>query len=605
MTLVSEDALSFVIPSSFRRNVTARTLIKRRSSLIFSALLLMFSLSVSGTLAQSGETAESDDADATGPPSLESVRRDLERLNEVIEDSQASPGGEEIERPISRLLEQAEQADDRAAAARARAREALERATQHYLTALEKAGDAAGQTAASNQAEVVDEKVTAAGASTDEDEAETEAASTLAAVGLSWSQLLLYAAVAIAGLVLFQALVATGGVLRHYAHRGRQRQREDQLFRDRLAAVQRERQEAEARTLHWSGLRRFEVRAKRPEDEDGKLCSFELVPHDGKPIPSYYPGQYLTFQFKIPGQSKQVVRCYSLSDAPQEDHYRITVKRLDPPPDKPDAPSGLVSTFLHEQVEEGETVEARAPAGSFYLDPRREDEPVVLIGCGVGITPLLSMLNAVAEAGGRREVWLFYGVRHGGEHIMKSHFAALGRDFPSLRIHVCYSQPREQDRAGQDYDHEGHVSVDLLKQMLPSNNYAFCVCGPPVMMEKVVEGLKEWGVPDRDIHTEQFGPASHKKKPKAVSANASGPTVTFRRSGVTANWDAEAEDLWSFAQANEVKIDSGCLEGRCGTCETAVLSGNVKYQTDPAYPFEEGSCLPCCAVPDGPVELDA
>lgn len=405
-------------------------------------------------------------------------------------------------------------------------------------------------------------------------------------------------------LVLIKAfLIALDGV-RQVRHRQVQREREAELFDLRVAAAKKRRGEEDQQTLMWAGWRKFEIRTKELEDTAAQVCSFYLVPHDGKPVPSYQPGQFLTFALNIPGQSKSVVRCYSLSDSAKPDHYRVTIKRLPPPRNNPDAPPGLASNFFHDQIKEGDILDVKAPAGRFVLETSNT-APVVLIGGGVGITPVLSMLSAIAESGDNRETWFFYGVRHKGEHIMKEHLDNIARERPNVHVHICYSDPRAEDVPGADYHHAERISVDLLKRLLPSNNYHFFLCGPPPMMEALVQGIADWDVSPEHIHLEKFGPASAKKTKKKVVPTAAGPAVTFRKAGKIIKWDASAEHLWEFARANEVVIESGCLEGNCGTCATAILSGEVEYTRQPGFECEEQTCLVCCCVPKGPLELDA
>ena len=131
----------------------------------------------------------------------------------------------------------------------------------------------------------------------------------------------------------------------------------------------------------WSGFRKFRIDRKEPEG--GNICSFYLVPHDGKPMPDFNPGQYLTFRLKISGQNNSIVRCYSLSDSPQksDQYYRVSIKKIGPPRDQPDAPAGLSSSFFHDQLEVGDIVDAKVPSGNFYMD-MTESKPVVLIGVG-------------------------------------------------------------------------------------------------------------------------------------------------------------------------------------------------------------------------------
>ncbi|MEE9293206.1 MAG: 2Fe-2S iron-sulfur cluster-binding protein, partial [Acidobacteriota bacterium] len=320
--------------------------------------------------------------------------------------------------------------------------------------------------------------------------------------------------------------------------------------------------------------------------------------------PSFAPGQFLTFQLKIPGQPRPLVRCYSLSDAPGSGTCRVSIKRV-PAPRGTDHPPGLSSGFFHDAVKEGDILDVKAPAGRFVLDPA-DDSPVVLIAGGVGITPMLTMLNAVVGAGSRREIWLFYGVRHGGEQIMKEHLRNIARDHANVRMQVCYSSPREGDAADHDYQHAGRISIDLLRRLLPSNNYDFYVCGPPPLMDSVIGGLGEWGVPKGRVHFEKFGPGPPKKKPLRPAAAVGGPgiEVVFMRSGVKAAWAPATGTLLDLARAQGIAIESGCERGDCGTCQTAIRKGRVKYEENPAFDCEPGTCLVCCAVPEGPLELD-
>jgi hypothetical protein len=385
---------------------------------------------------------------------------------------------------------------------------------------------------------------------------------------------------------------------------------EQAVLRARLDLLLEERKVVqETRERTWSGPRKFIVKRKVRECRD--VCSFYLAPHDGKPLPPFHPGQFLTFQLRIPGQSASVIRCYSLSDAPAPtcDYYRVTIKKVPPPPDKPGTPPGLVSTFFHEQVNEGDILDVKVPSGRFYLDMIART-PVVLIGGGVGITPVLSMLNGVAQSGSRRETWFFLGVRNSGEHIQKAHLEEVAAKNPNIRLHICYSDPGPDDKAGRDYHHAERVSVKLFKQLLPSNAYDFYICGPPPMMSSLTQGLKEWGVPDDNVHFEAFGPATVKAvapavAPAAVATTAQTFQINFARSGKALAWDQKMQSLLDFASSHGVTIDSGCRRGACGTCKVAVRDGKFSYLNPPDYSCEAGSCLTCCAVPSTDLTLDA
>jgi hypothetical protein len=372
------------------------------------------------------------------------------------------------------------------------------------------------------------------------------------------------------------------------------------------------------------GYRKFEVQRKVFEDENRSICSFYLVPHDQRPLPDFRPGQFLTFDLDIRAdtperrsgarrpshalghfvqerQQKSTVRCYSLSDCPRPDSYRVTIKRIPSPPTA--APPGLASNFFHSYVKEGDILNVKAPSGNFFLDVSRE-HPVVLIGGGVGVTPMLSMLNAIIESGSKRETWFFYGVRNGNEQIAKEHFTNIAPEHDNVHVHICYDQPLENDVLGKDYHHAEHVSVALFERLLPSSNYEFYICGPPPMMTAIHGDLTEWGVPEDSIKFEAFGPATVRKTRAALPGLAQS-TVTFSKSGKECTWTHDGPVLLELAEANGVMIDSGCRVGNCNTCLTAIKKGNVSYVREPAAAPEEGSCLTCIAVPNGDLVLDA
>ncbi len=423
---------------------------------------------------------------------------------------------------------------------------------------------------------------------------------------MAWivEHLWIFGAVAVVA-VGVQALWLTAETIRRTRHERRQRQRDAELLSLRIEAARKRRLLEQEKTLSWQGWRKFVVTDKVREDDNDETYSYSVAPHDGKPIPSFDPGQYITFRAQIPGDAKPTIRCYSLSDIRRYGTYKVTVKKVAPPKDRPELPPGRMSTYLQEQVQPGAIFDVMAPSGKFYLDLAHE-KPIVLVGSGIGVTPMIAMVNAIAESGGSRETWLFYGVRNCREHIMKEHLENLARENPNIRLHVCYSRPREEDVEGRDYHHGERISVDLLQRVLPSNNYDFFLCGPPPMMSAVTEGLEAWGVPDERMHLETFGPSARKKQKKALDpTRAEGPQVTFRKSNVTVPWDPSAEHLWELAEAHDVKIEAGCLEGNCGTCEVPIVSGEVSYTKTPGYSCEAGTCLTCCAVPKGPLELDA
>lgn len=416
---------------------------------------------------------------------------------------------------------------------------------------------------------------------------------------------------AVVGITLAQTGWLALDHVRRSGERRRHRLLELELLEERIAAARKRRVAEEHRTLQWAGWRKFEVRRKVREDATGDVYSLYLYPHDGKPVPDYLPGQYLTLRLDVPGNDRAVVRCYSISDGFRGDHYRLTIKRAMPPSDKPEAPRGVASCYICEGLCEGSILDVQPPKGAFYLDIAQQ-APVVLIGGGIGITPMVAMLNTLLAANSDREIWLFYGLRNTSEHLWKDELFQIAREHPNVRLHVCYSKPAPGDVQGRDYHHQGRVDIELFKKLLPSNNYEYFMCGPPSMMNSMVEGLAEWGVPEAQVHLETFGPSAKKKEkkqvapaPEGAAPAAGGFAINFRKSGKTVNWNPQFEDLWKLAEANEIRIDAGCMEGNCGSCMVALLSGDVEYHKKPGFDCESGSCLTCCAVPKGPLEIDA
>ncbi|MDB4671871.1 2Fe-2S iron-sulfur cluster-binding protein [Pirellulaceae bacterium] len=359
----------------------------------------------------------------------------------------------------------------------------------------------------------------------------------------------------------------------------------------------------------WNGYRKFEIIKAVPEAKG--IASFYLKPHDGKTLPPFQPGQYLTFQVDIPGREKPVVRCYSLSDCEHESYYRVSIKRVPPPVGSPLTPPGLVSNFFHEQLAAGDIVDVQSPNGNFVFDPF-DSRPAVLIAGGIGITPILTMAKSVVASESGRELLIFIGVRNSDDHAFEAELKEIEK-LPNCRLITCFADPLDDDikHEGIRYQHQGRIAVNLLKNYLESTNYDFFICGPPPMMSGLTEQLSRWGVSSESIHSEAFGPASIKKmKPSsgevAAGANAKGvASVEFSKSGIQSEWDGSAENLLDFAIDNGVNIDSGCRAGNCGTCLVALKSGKINYNVEPGVEPEAGTCLACVAVPDGDVVIDA
>ena len=251
----------------------------------------------------------------------------------------------------------------------------------------------------------------------------------------------------------------------------------------------------------WRDFRKFVVDKKVKESE--VITSYYLKPQDGGPLATFQPGQYISVKVEIPGVKNTHIRQYSLSDSPGKDYYRISVKQESGNDTKPD---GLVSTYLHQQIKEGDILEISAPAGVFTLD-EQNDRPVVLLSGGVGLTPLTSMVNTLVEKYPERPVTFIHAAINGNFHAFAQHMTELASKNKQLKNYVVYERPTDNDRRFQNFDREGFITIDWLKSILKSNQMDFYFCGPTPFMKAMYKGLKQWGVEKEHIHFEFFGPA--------------------------------------------------------------------------------------------------
>lgn len=251
----------------------------------------------------------------------------------------------------------------------------------------------------------------------------------------------------------------------------------------------------------WAGYRAFQVERKVKESD--VITSFYLVPQDGGAIASFEPGQYISVKMEIPGETYTHIRQYSLSDAPGKPYYRISVKREDAIGERP---AGKVSVYLHDQINQGEELWLSAPAGDFTLD-QQDSRPVVFISGGVGLTPLVSMMNTLVETGSNRQITFIHAAQNGDVHALRQQVEELAERSSKISVHWCYEKPTSRDRETNAYDKEGYIDLPWLQKVIPTQDASFYFCGPVPFM-KVVNGLlKEWDVAAADIHYEFFGPS--------------------------------------------------------------------------------------------------
>jgi ferredoxin-NADP reductase len=351
----------------------------------------------------------------------------------------------------------------------------------------------------------------------------------------------------------------------------------------------------------WNGYRDFIV--AKVVRECIHTTSLYLAPEDGKPIPGFKPGQHITLRFQLEGKAKPFVRCYSLSCGPGKAYYRVSVRHIE---DRGgDKGPGVVSNIINTKSKVGDRIPIKAPSGHFFLDEEAK-EVVVLLAGGIGITPMVSMLDHLIQTQSNRSVVLVHGSRNGNEQQFKDWLRECSSKYPNVHVVSCYSQPLPTDVQGIDYQIEGFVTLDLLKALLPNPQCQFYLCGPPPFMDSLYKGLGEWGVEESRINFEQFGPSTIKKSAVGQSEMHDEPDpVMFCESGEIALWSSSFNSILELAESNDVEIESGCRAGSCGTCETAIAKGKVRYTTADEVNCNPGCCLPCIAIPDGPLELEA
>ncbi|ANY85798.1 MULTISPECIES: pyridoxamine 5'-phosphate oxidase family protein [Pseudomonas] len=335
-------------------------------------------------------------------------------------------------------------------------------------------------------------------------------------------------------------------------------------------------------------------RVLRIEQESRDIRSFYLQPEDGTPV-TFAPGQHIPVRLRIDGQTP-VIRTYSLSSAPSDGELRISVKA-----------QGLASRYLHQQLKVGDLLEVRLPMGSFTLD-QHSIRPLVLIGAGVGITPLIAMLREQLASGQGRCIHLFHGGRTLGDLPFKQELAALQRQSNGqLHIHRALSQPQAHAVHGRDYTFAGRLSIDQIKATLALDDYDFYLCGPASFTQDLYEGLRGVHVPDARIHAEAFGPSTLRRHSDGNQPTLQQPPpanepvpVYFASSAKEAHWVPDSGSLLELAERRGLSPEFSCRGGSCGTCKTKLVSGQVHYPIPPAELPEPGSVLICCAIPAEP-----
>ncbi|CDY73234.1 Flavohemoprotein (Hemoglobin-like protein) (Flavohemoglobin) (Nitric oxide dioxygenase) [Caballeronia glathei] len=351
------------------------------------------------------------------------------------------------------------------------------------------------------------------------------------------------------------------------------------------------RMKASELSLQWRPFR-----LKRVIDESDEIRSFHLSPADEAGMPHAAAGQHIPIRLTPEHSTEPQIRNYTLSSAPSDAHLRISVKR-----------DGSFSRRLHEVLKEGDIIEMRAPAGDFTVDAATR-RPAVLLGVGVGVTPLIAMTRHLVHEGVRtryqRPAWLFQAAKSKSSRAFDGELAALVQASQGKLRHVRVLSDTRGAEPGKDYDVSGRIGLDLLRQLLPFDDYDFYLCGPGQFMQEMYDGLSSMNVPDARIHAEAFGPSSlqrgkggrRSEAPMGVPSDTP-VSLVFSVSGKGARWAPGDGTLLEVAERVGLTPDFGCRSGNCGKCRATVVQGKVAYAQAPAFEPDENEALICCAFP--------
>jgi len=350
------------------------------------------------------------------------------------------------------------------------------------------------------------------------------------------------------------------------------------------------------------GFRPLAVTAIDRESAD--VLSLTLRSPNGQPLPTALPGQYAVLRLQRAAGGPPLIRSYSLSGPASTERYRISVKI---------EPNGAAGAYLHEHVRVGDALDVSSPRGSFILEPG--ERPVVLLSAGIGATPVLAMLHALAAVRSTRPVLWLHGARDREHHPFAAEARGLARALPQGRSYVCYSRPGPGDRMGEDFDTTGHLSRSVFDEVHLPREADVYLCGPAYFMEAMKETLATVGVARERIHVEIFN-GGESMTPGVVGGATRAPhlprdgvgagaQVSFARSGVAPRWNPSVyRSILELAEACDVPVRWSCRTGVCHNCESGLISGAVAYEPDPLDPPADGNLLICCSRPQGDVVID-
>ncbi|MCH2247832.1 MAG: FAD-binding oxidoreductase [Crocosphaera sp.] len=348
---------------------------------------------------------------------------------------------------------------------------------------------------------------------------------------------------------------------------------------------------------------------------------------------NYKPGQFVTLNLNI--NDKIIKRSYSISSTPSRPHtLEITVKRVPAPADVPDAPPGLVSNWLHDNVKVGDEITLTGPSGKFTCVDNNATK-LLFISAGSGITPMMSMSRWALDTVAERDITFVHSARSPRDIICRKELEAMAANHSNFHLGLTMTR---QTTGDPWWGFQGRLNEVLLPAICPDyKDRVIYVCGPDSFMKGVKKLVEELGFPMENYNQESFGspkkkrpPSSQEKndnssvvapnnnitknnhvatpKPVTAPSNDTSYPVVFAESGkeVLCN---EQMSLLDLAEEEMIEVESSCRSGGCGSCKVKKLEGDIRYEGDPdgldESDAEEGYILACIAHPQGKVIIDA
>lgn len=329
--------------------------------------------------------------------------------------------------------------------------------------------------------------------------------------------------------------------------------------------------------------------------ESSIIKSFYFKRLDNGPLDNYFPGQHALIRININGSDKKIIRNYTISDSPNKDYYRFTIKREE---------HGVVSQYFHDVLKVGDKIDISKPNGDFYLSAG-SNNPVVLISGGVGITPMLSMVEYMLTQTPSRKIFFLHASQNKSVQAMLDSLKELDENNKNFYLSIHHSNPESDELLNIDYTHNGYITKSYLEATLPKTDLDYYLCGPLPFMEIVFQSLTEIGVNPKNISYEFFGGAKKLGElPALTDSNSSKFKVKFKKSDKVIIWEDTQASILDLAESAGLSPEFNCRMGTCSTCESTLLKGNVEYDPEPFMEIPEGRVLICCSKPTSDIEIE-